>query len=254
MYLSLFKRGDESAMNFVYQNSFHSLKHFGINLIRDEFLVTCLLHECYLKAWSNRHRMESLPHIYRFIRMNLRWQILRNIEKSRHTIYGQTLFVDHLDKRIGDFEDLIDDKETWEEEIKKLDMTTESMQYLSAESRQIVSLYFLKGFTHKQIADRLGKSIFHVSEQLSKSVKQIKSIVHVSKKEIKNNSVKGINLQTGILDPQQSKIYDLRKNHKLSFREIANKLGLPQTQVQQHYIKAHQLLQSQSVQKSNNRF
>ena len=254
MYLSLFKRGDESALNFIYQKSFHSLKHFGINLIRDEFLVTCLLHECYLKAWSNRQRMESLPHIYRFIRMNLRWQILRHIEKSHHTIYGQTLFLDHIEKRIGDFEDLIEDKETWEEEIKKLDMATESMQYLSAESRQIVSLYFQKGFTHKQIADRLGKSTFQVSEQLSKSVKQIKRIVHVSKKEVKNNSVKGINLRTGILDSQQSKIYDLRKNHKLSFKEIATKLGLSQIQVQQHYIKAHQFLQSCSDQKSNYRY
>ncbi|GLU51553.1 hypothetical protein Dfri01_10140 [Dyadobacter frigoris] len=254
LYLSLFKRGDESAMNFVYQKSFHSLKHFGINLISDEFLVTCLLHECYLKAWSNRQRMESLPHIYRFIRMNLRWQILRHIEKSRHTIYGKTLFLDHLEKRIGDFEDLIEDKETGEEAVKKLDMATESMQYLPPESQQVVSLYFQKGLTHKQIADRLGKSTFQISDQLSKSVKQLKNIMNVSKQEIKDNLVSGINFQAGILDCQQSKIYDLRKNHKLSFSEIATKLGLSQIQVQQDYIKAHQILQNQSVQKSYNRF
>lgn len=253
-YLSLFKRGDQSALNFVYQKSFDSLMYFGVNLIKDEFLVTCLLHECYLKAWSNRQRMESLPHIYRFIRMNLRWQILRHIEKSRHTIYGKTLFLDHIEKRIGDFEDLIEDRETWEEEIKKLDMATESMQYLSAESQQVVSLYFQKGLTHKQIADRLGKSTFQVSDQLSKSVKQLKNIMNISKQEIKNDVLSSINFQTGILDYQQTKIYDLRKNHKLSFSEIATKLGLSQIEAQQHYIKAHQLMHCQSAQKSNNQF
>jgi RNA polymerase sigma factor (sigma-70 family) len=253
-YLQQFNNGDQRALRFVYQKSFHSLLYFGKSLIRDEFLITCIIQDCYLKAWANREKMESLPHIYRFIRMNLRWQILQHIEKSRHTIYGQTLFLDHIEKRIGDFEDQIEEKENCEEEIKKLEMAIDSMQYLSAESQQIVSLYFQKGLTHKQIADRLGKSTFQVSEQLNKSVKQLKSMVLISKKVTKINSVSGINQQTGILDYQQSKVYDLRKNHKLPFSEIATKLGLSQIQVQQHYLNAHQLLQSRSVQKSNNRF
>lgn len=253
-YLQQFHDGDQRALNFVYRKSFKSLLYAGKTLIKDEFLITCMLHDCYLKAWSNRARMESLPHIYRFIRMNLRWQILRHIEKSRHTIYGQTQFLDHIEKRIGDVEDQVEDKESCEEQIQMLKMATESMQYLSAESHQVVSLYFQNGLTHKQIADRLGTSTFQVSDQLSKSVKQLKSILHVSKEEIKNNSVSNFNFQAGILDYQQSKIYELRKNHKLSFREIATKLGLSQIQVQQHYIKAHQLLQSCSYQKSKYRF
>ena len=78
-HLILFNRGDERAMNFVYRKSFNNLMYFGQTLIKDEFLVSCILHECYMKAWDYREKMESLPHIYRFIRMNLRWQILRHI-------------------------------------------------------------------------------------------------------------------------------------------------------------------------------
>jgi RNA polymerase sigma factor (sigma-70 family) len=195
-----------------------------------------------------------MDHIYRFVRMNLRWQILRHIEKSRSTIYGQTLVLDHTEKQIGDFEDAVEDKENYDEEAQKLKAVTESIKYLSAESQQIVLLYFQSGLTHQQIADRLGKSTFQVADHLNKSVKQLKNIMNVSKHEIKNNSVSGINFQTGILDCQQAKIYNLRKNYKLSFSEIATKLGLSQIQVQQHYIKAHQLLKSRSVQKSNYRF
>jgi RNA polymerase sigma factor (sigma-70 family) len=253
-YLQRFHDGDQRALNFVYQKSFHSLLYVGKSLIKDEFLITCIVHDCYLKAWANREKMESLPHIFRFIRMNLRWQILRHIEKSRHTIYGQTLFLDHLEKRIDDLEDTVEDKENCDEEVQKLKAATESIKYLSAEAQQVVSLYFQEGLTHKQIADRLGKNTVQISEQLNKTVKQIRSIVHTSKKEIKNNSVRGIKFQIEILNCQQSKVYDLRKNHKLTFSEIATKLGLSQTQVQQHYIKALQLLQSQSVQKLNSRF
>jgi len=252
--LHLFQQGDQRALNFVYRRSFRSLLHFGKTLIKDEFLITCILHECYLKAWDQRNRMESLPHIYRFIRMNLRWQILRHIEKSRHTIYGQTLLLDQFENTIGNFEDTVENQESWEDDIQKLNTITESVKYLSSEAQQIILLHFQKGLTNKEIADRTGKTTFQVSDQLSKSVRKIKGMVHVLKKEIKNNSFKNNKVDTEIFDCQQSKIYDLRKNYKLSFDEIATKLGLSQNEVQQHYIKAHQLLQSQSVQKSNNRF
>ncbi|WP_255713734.1 RNA polymerase sigma factor [Dyadobacter sp. CY356] len=228
--------------------------YFGQSLIKDEFLVSCILHECYMKAWANREKMQSLPHIYRFVRMNVRWQILRYIEKSRHSIYGQTSSLDQIEKAIVDFEDLVEEREAFEEEIRNLKTVTETIKYLSNESQQILSLYFQKGLTHKQIAERLGKTTFQISDQLSKSVKQIKSIIHVSKEKIINNSANGIKFGKEISDCQQSKVYELRKNYKLSFDEIATKLGLSQNEVHQHYIKAHQLLQSQSVQKSNNRF
>jgi RNA polymerase sigma factor (sigma-70 family) len=252
--LQLFHDGDSRALNFVYRKSFHALMSYGQNLIRDEFLVTCILQDCYIKAWAHRQRMESLPHIYRFIRMNLRWQILRHIEKSRKSIYGQTLFLDQIEKTIADFEDHVEDEESLDEYSRKLKDITECIKCLSAESQLIVSLHFEKGLTHKQIAERLGKSTFQVSDQLNKSVKQIKNMVLGSKTEVKNSSGKDIHSIGGILSCQQSKIYELRRNHSLSFGEIATKLGLSQNQTQQHYIRAHQLLQSQSEKKSTKRF
>ncbi|WP_254410946.1 RNA polymerase sigma factor [Dyadobacter diqingensis] len=254
-YLALFHRGDQRAMDFLYRKSFHSLLYFGKTLIKDEFLITCILHECYLKAWDHRERMETLPHIYRFIRMNLRWQILRHIEKSRHTIYGKTVLIDHFEATIGDFEDVLTDKESYENDIQNFERIAEALKYLSTDAQQIASLYFRRGLTHKQIADRLGTSTTHVSNQIKKSVEQIKNMVHAqSKRERKNLSVKKLNLDTGTLNPQQTSIYHLRKIQKLSFADIALKLGINQVQAQQQYIQAHQLLQEQNSQQKIKRF
>ena len=252
-YLGLFNHGNQRAMNFFYRKSFHSLLYFGKTLIKDEFLITCILHECYLKAWDHRERMESLPHIYRFIRMNLRWQILRHIEKSRHTIYGQTVLIDHFEATIGDFEDVLVDKESYENDIQNFEKITEALKYLSTDAQQIASLLFKQGLTHKQIADRLGTSTIHVSNQIKKSVEQIKNMVHVQRKP-KDLSIKKSNLDMEPLNAQQTSIYQLRKIQRMSFADIALKLGMNQTQVQQQYIQAHQLLKNQNTKQKVNRF
>ncbi|TKT92651.1 RNA polymerase sigma factor [Dyadobacter frigoris] len=254
-YLALFHRGDQRAMDFIYRKSFHNLLYFGKTLIKDEFLITCILHECYLKAWQHRERMESLPHIYRFIRMNLRWQILRHIEKSRHSIYGKTVLIDHFESTIGDFEDVLTDKESYENDIQNLERITQALKYLSTDAQQIASLHFKQGLNHKQIADRLGTSTIQVSNQIKKSVEQIKNMVHAQgKRKPKDLSVKKLNPDTESLNTQQTSIYQLRKIRKMSFGDIALKLGMNQVQVQQQYIHAHQLLKNQNSQQKVNRF
>ena len=199
--------------------------------------------------------MESLPHIYRFIRMNLRWQILRHIEKSRHTTYGNTVHTDHLKKSVGDFEDLVEDKELWEHDMQRIRKVTETMSYLSEDAQHITSLYFNQGLSQKQIADRLGSSVSQISHQLHKSVQQIKNMVHVSeRKERSDTPVMSEKPSYEILSTQQARIYDLRKINKLSFSEISVRLGIEHIDVQKQYIQAHQLLHTQSSQMKKNRF
>ena len=254
-YLVLFNKGDQKALNFMYHKSFNSLLYFGKTLIKDEFLITCILHECYLKAWDHRERMESLPHIYRFIRMNLRWQILRHIEKSRHSIFSQIILIDHFEATVGDFEDVLVDKECFENDIKNFERITQALKYVSTDAQQIASLHFKQGLTHKQIADRLGTSTIHVSNQIKKSVEQIKNMVHTQREtNRKDPSIKKSNLNTEHLNAQQTSIYQLRKIRKMSFADIALKFGMNQAQVQQQYIQAHQLLKNQHTQQKVNRF
>ncbi|MCF0055141.1 RNA polymerase sigma factor [Dyadobacter sp. CY356] len=246
-FLDLFQKGERKGMDYVYKNSFDSLLYFGKSLLNDEFIITCILHECYLKAWTNRARMESLAHIYRFIRMNVRWQILRHIEKSPKTTHGQTMLIDHFEKTIGDFEDFDANQESKEQESERIKAALEALNYLSLEAQNITTLYFKKGLSHKQIADRLGKSTFYVSNQIENSVNKIKNIINVSAgKQMISPGARQPQMPSAILNCQQSEIYALRKNDRLSFIDISKKLKIPVLQAQQQYIKAHQLLQNQS--------
>ena len=254
-FLHLFRKGERKGMEYVYKNSFDSLLYFGRSLLNDEFMVTCILHECYLKAWNNRARMESLAHIYRFMRMNLRWQILRHIEKSPNTTQGQTILIDHFEKRLGDFQDLDCNPDLSGDELIKIKSALEAINYLPLEAQNITTLYFKKGLTHKQIAERLGKSTFYISSQIENSVDKIRNIMHVcTGKQMINRPDKQSKMPVTILDSEQSEIYVLRKNDRLSFNEISKRLKIPVLQAQQQYIKAHQLLQNQSSQKAGRHF
>ena len=148
---------------------------------------------------------------------------------------------------------MLTDRESYENDSQRLEKVSETMQYLSAESQHITSLHFKQGLTHKQIADRLGSSTIHVSNQIKKSVEQIKNMVHAQSKP-KELSAKELNLDTKPLNSQQTSIYQLRKIQRMSFADIALKLGINQIQVQQQYIQAHQLLKSQNTLHKVNRF
>ncbi len=95
-YLLLFRSGDERALNYFYKRTYNSLLYLGRGLVNDEFLVSCILHECYLKVWAHRDKIESLPHAYRFIRLNLRWQLLKHVQKPAYQIYRKMTEIDHL--------------------------------------------------------------------------------------------------------------------------------------------------------------
>jgi DNA-directed RNA polymerase specialized sigma24 family protein len=192
---SLFQKGNRRAMDFISRRSFRSLLHIGKCLIDNGYLVSFILHECYLKAWGYCNRMQSLTHIYRLIRMNLRLQILRHIEKSHRTIYGQALLIDHFDKTIRDFEDHTEDINKCGQDILWLEMITESMKYIPPESGQGATGYFMQELSYRQIADRLGKSTRQIFSQINRSIEQIKSIVHASHQ--KNQSLSQARQVTG---------------------------------------------------------
>lgn len=243
-HLSLFQTGDNKGLSYFYQHSYPSLFWIGKELVNDEFLVTCALHECYLKVWQYREKIESLPHAYRFIRMNLRWQILKQIQKPNYQIYRQSVFIDHFEKTYGEFVDL-DLSEQTEQEQKKSSEVSRIIQYLSGQRQLIATLYFIEGLSLKQISQRLRCNSLHVSNEIEKIVEQIKKIVQVKKSSaLKVEAPVKQYAYSHILNYQQATVYTLRQEQKLSFASIASQLGWCQNQVQQHYIQAYQLVKA----------
>lgn len=238
-----FKDGDERAFTGFYEKSFSSLFYIGKGLVNDEFLVSCILHECYLKVWAHRDKIESLPHAYRFIRLNLRWQVLKHVRKPAYQIYRKMTEIDHLEPFLSekpDVESIFKDGS----EGKRWEEISKAISFLPKQRQLIASLHFQDGHSPREVAKRIGANTLYVTSEIRKSVEELKRIV-APRATIPTRHARQSCPYDHILNSEQAAVFELRQDQKKSFADIASILGYPQTQVQQHYIKAYQLIKNQ---------
>jgi DNA-directed RNA polymerase specialized sigma24 family protein len=241
-YLLLFRSGDERALTYFYKRTYGSLLYHGKGLVNDEFLVSCVLHECYLKVWAHRDKIESLPHAYRFIRLNLRWQLLKQVQKPAYQIYRKMTEIGHLEPFLGEKQDLEgyfkedSEGEKWEE-------ISNAISFLPKQRQLIASLHFQDGYSPRDVAQRIGANTLHVASEIQKAVDELKRIV-APRATVPVRQTKQYYPYDYILSSEQAKVFELRQDRKKSFADIALILGYPQTQVQQHYIKAYHLVKN----------
>ncbi|WP_426293329.1 RNA polymerase sigma factor [Dyadobacter endophyticus] len=240
--LDRFKDGDERAFTGFYDKSFSSLLYVGKGLVNDEFLVSCILHECYLKVWAHRDKIESLPHAYRFIRLNLRWQLLKQVQKPAYRIYRKMTEIDHLEPFLSEKPDL-DSYFADGIEGKRLEEISKAISFLPKQRQLIASLHFRDGHSPREVAKRIGVNTLHVTSEIQKAIEELKRMV-VPRATVPKRHEKQSYAYDHILSSEQAAVFELRQDQKKSFADIASILGYPQTQVQQHYIKAYQLVKN----------
>jgi len=241
-YLPLFRSGEERALNYFYKRTYDSLLYLGRRLVNDEFLVSCILHECYLKVWAHRDQIESLPHAYRFIRLNLRWQLLKQVQKPAYQIYRKMTELDHLESLLGEKPDL-DSYFADGTEGKRWEDISKAISFLPKQRQLIASLHFKDGHSPKEVARRIGATTLHVSSEIQKAVEELRKMV-APRATLPIRKAKQPYPYDHILSSEQAQVFELRQEQKKSFADIASMLGYPQTQVQQHYIKAYQLIKN----------
>ncbi|WP_342084828.1 RNA polymerase sigma factor [Dyadobacter sp. OTU695] len=237
-----FKGGDERAFTGFYEKSFSSLFYIGRGLVNDEFLVSCVLHECYLKVWAHRDKIESLPHAYRFIRLNLRWQLLKHVQKPAYQIYRKMTEIDHLESFVGEKPD-VESYFGGGGEGKRWDEISKAISFLPKQRQLIASLHFKDGHSPREVAQRIGANTLHVASEIQKAVEELKRMV-TPRTTSPVKQAKQPYPYDHILSSEQAQVFELRQDQKKSFADIASILGYPQTQVQQHYIKAYQLVKN----------
>jgi len=240
--LLLFRSGDERGLTYFYKRTYDSLLYLGKSLVNDEFLVSCILQECYLKVWAHRDKIESLPHAYRFIRLNLRWQVLKQVQKPAYQIYRRMIEIDHLEPFLGEKPE-VECYFSGDSEGKRWDEISKAISYLPRQRQLIASLHFQEGYSPREVAKRIGSSTVQVTSEIQKSIEELKKIV-APRPVITIKQAAHYNPFGHILSREQVAVFHLRQEQKKSFADIASILGYPQTQVQQHYIKAYQLIKN----------
>jgi RNA polymerase sigma factor (sigma-70 family) len=248
-YYTGFREGDEKALEYVYTRYYGPLCNDARKIIRDEFTVSCIVHEAFLKSWQFREMMENMRHIYCFTRQNIRWKCYSFMASPVNRFHSRLI---HYEEAANFFHrgDAEEDAEDQSLEEKKLKAIEEALPYLPANRQTIMTLYFRYGYSYKKIARRFGTSNQAIAVEVQKSLESLKKIVHVQKKLNTKTVAKPTRSDeryTKNMDMEMQIIFKLRYEQKHSFASIAERLNVTQAHVQQQYVAAHRKLRALSL-------
>lgn len=237
-----FIQGDESGLARLYDVLYKPLLKHGSKIVSDEFVVNSAIQEAFLKAWNFRHRLTSVLHTYRFLRLNVTWRCYdyyNNHDRHLHIVYSNN---------IDSYPDVFYQAEDAEQILalteERLQSIYNVLPYLPPNRKTIFTLYFKYGLSHKQLARRFGSSSQAINHELLQGIEQLKKIIHTKKKLEQRSTI--LNNTTTCypecLQGELLQLFKLRYENKWSFETIAGQMNLSVPYVQQQYIAAHRLL------------
>lgn len=241
-----FKKGDEQALAFIHQHTCKLLAFHGKQFIDDDFTVNSMVQETYIKAWDMRSKIETMFHLYCFMKMNLSWLCLKWLKHPRNAFLRKKIYyTNNLEiystwqhNALAEMEQL---SRFFDEE--RIDIIEKVIPYLAPGRQTMIDLYFKQGLSYKAIARRFATSNMAVHAEVQKGLEQLKTIINRKKKNARVAGMPARIVQVAdTLDQEMTHIYRLRLEHKMGFATIAQKMNLEQGYVQRKYIEAHALL------------
>lgn len=244
-----FREGDETALNYIYKCYYNPLFYHGKKIVDDEFAVSCIVQEAFLKAWKFRESMENMRHIYCFLRQNIRWKCYSFMASPVNRFHSGLI---HYEEAANSFHPADAEEGAADHDLaeKKLKAIEEALPYLPANRQTIMTLYFRYGYSYKRIARRFGTSNQAIGVEVQKSLESLKKIVHVQRKldtKTVATPTRSNERYTENMDKEMRIIFKLRYEQKHSFASIADRLNVTQAHVQQQYIAAHRNLRALSL-------
>ena len=248
----LLKKGNSTAFERIYVRYNKRIFWFGKQIIKDEFVVECLVQDVFLKLWEYREKMESPDHIFFFLRLVMKYSCYSHYAKPKNKFFRTVSSLESYEnyqsylagyEPADNIQNLIDhdrQQHYYEEIIKVLPL-------LSDERKHLIELCLKHGFQYKAIANAMGRGITETSNEIKHAIADLKMILnHQDKLVIKTKTVSTVEKQNQISETQ-SLILQLRCEHKQSFANIAEELELSQKEVHNEFIVAYKFTQQNKV-------
>lgn len=239
------RQGRESALQYFYNKYYKMLLWYGMSLLWDEFTISCIVQEAFLKIWEYRERMESPRHIYCFLRQEVTWKTYAWLRKPSNRFVRQWV-------RNGETEMYSDDFARYEAEDTALrhaydeersQLIRQAISFLPPTYQNLMELYLTHGVGYRQLAKRMGATSQRVSQDVKKALDKIRAIIH-AQKSITSATDKREMPDNQVLDGEMLVIFKMRYEQRLPFDTIAYKTGNSIADVQRQYLQAHKKLAS----------
>ncbi|NLU96292.1 RNA polymerase sigma factor [Chitinophaga sp. Ak27] len=245
-FFQLFQRGDETGLNYIYNNLYKGVFYYARRIIEDSFVINSILQEAFLRAWDFRTRMTSMLHLFRFIRLCVRWgcyEYLRKKVSKFHRGFMHLEFLENSHYASFNPEEEAECTHLSEKNLERLERIEKAIPYLPANRQTIIRLYMLYGLNYKEIARRFAAPYQHITTEIQESIESLKSMLLAPPQKQTTVRKNHQDNYTAHLTPDQAQIYKLRHQGKYSFDRISRETNRPLADVVNQYILANQTLQ-----------
>lgn len=246
-HFQLFKAGDETGLNYIYNNLYKPIFYYARRIIDDSFVINSILQEAFLRAWDFRTRMTSMLHLFRFIRLCVRWGCFEYLRKKVNKFHRSFTLLDYLENShyasFNPEEDPAYTHLSWKD-LERLERIEKAIPYLPANRQTIIRFYMHYGLNYKEIAKRFAAPYQHITTEIQESIESLKSMLLATPQKQATIRRSHQDNYTAYLTPEQAQVYKLRHQDKYSFDRISQETNRPLADVVNQYVSANQTLQT----------
>jgi RNA polymerase sigma factor (sigma-70 family) len=242
------KQGCPHALAAIYAQYRRRIFGMGRYLLRDDFVVECLVQDAFLKLWVHRDRIEGPEHILFFLLFVMKRECISYYTRPRNDFYRKIRslesFDNYLDYMAGYDPNLdIEAQKAQAKEQQDFELVQSVLPLLDAEGKHLIELCLKYGFEYKAIAQAMGTSITEVSLKIKRAIATLKTIIDQGGTPNSKQKPATIKLQ-GSMTPAQAEILQLRCEKKYSFAAIAQSLNRTEKEVHREFVAAYRVLEN----------
>lgn len=236
----LFIQGDEQVLSWLHGMLYKRLQRFGMRITDNAFVVDTAIQDAFMQCWTMRQQMENMRHIYFFLRQHIRWSCLKFYNRPHAMHKYSPLFTAGNDEWLADPDTLDTTIAAKASATEKVRLIEAVIPYLPPSKQTMMQLYFRCGFSYKHIAKRLAITHAAAYREVESSLLFLKKMIHTQEKFSKEAfTAKPLELpELNKGEHRQLLVHRWRSVHRLSFKEIAERLQLPEAEVKSLYVQA----------------
>lgn len=168
------KQGDRKAFQVFYNNYALFVFQISYKILRETCHAEDVVQECFVNLWINRENINEHKEITSFIYVIAKRISLNKLREIKYSqVYLEQVSVHH----INDVQKKIEYSEFEKAIISKVAL-------LPKQQRTAFELSRFEGYTHQQIADKMGISPNTVKNHISQALVYLKKCVSATKYEI----------------------------------------------------------------------
>ncbi|MRG45486.1 sigma-70 family RNA polymerase sigma factor [Chitinophaga sp. SYP-B3965] len=241
----LFKSGDQAGLTYFYNNMRGPVYYYGMQILHDDFLISTFIQEAFLKAWYLRERLSDTLHLFRFVRLCIRWSCSAHFASKSSRFTSRLIYLDYAENTIrysSDIETENDHMNEIRKQSEHVRLIINAIKYLPPDKQTIMRLYFDYGLSEKQIAQKFNAPHQTIYNAIQKSTDTLKQFLTKTQKKAALRADTPTESHEKYLSGPQAEVYRMRVYLKYSFEKIAMELNTTLEKIINTYIDASETL------------